>query len=222
MKVPQTNQLANSEVTDLIELYLQSGDKNCLGKIYENYKQKLFFHCLKILNNEEDAKDKTSETFIKAFEKFQTFDLKKPFYPWLMQISTNLCIDFIRRKKIVQYDQIENHQELSVSNNQVGDLENIELKERIKAAICKLKRKQKRCFCLFYIHERSYKEIVKVTGFSENEVRSFIQNGRRKVKLNLEREKISANLVLINGSVILSHVGWQATLIMNNFWCGDN
>ncbi len=208
MKVYQTNEIAHNEVTNWIEQYLHSGDKNYVGKIYEKHKQQLFFHCNKILKDEEGAKDITSDAFIKAFDKIQTFDLNKPFYPWLAQIATNLCIDSIRRKKIVQFDQIDNHHELRNPDNQARDIENIELNKRIKDAIRKLKRKQKRCFCLFYIHEKSYKEIVNLTGYSDNEVRSFIQNGRRKVKMILEKEKVGTNFLIIFGIIILIHANW--------------
>ena len=190
MKAEHSNKVADSEVTNWIEQYFLSRDKSYLGNIFEKYKQQLFLHCLKILNDQEDAKDKTSDTFLKAFEKIRTFDLNKPFYPWLAQIATNSCIDFIRRKKIVQFDQIENQQNLRNSENQAKNIENIGLTQKIKEAIKNLKQKQKRCFCLFYIHNKSYKEIVKLTGFSDNEVRSFIQNGKRKVKLFLEKEKV--------------------------------
>jgi RNA polymerase sigma factor (sigma-70 family) len=209
-----------SEETDetscWIQQFLKTENKNFLGKIFESHKQKLFFHCLKILNDQENAKDLTSDAFIKAFEKIETFEINKPFYPWLAQIATNLCIDFIRRKKIVQFDQIENQHDLKNSDDSARDIENIELHDKIKQAIGKLKQKQKRCFCLFYIHEKSYREIVKLTGYSDNEVRSFIQNGRRKVKVILEREKVSENFLYITVLLIFGQIGWQAILICNN------
>ena len=215
-KAFHSNQIANKEVVNWIKYYLQSSDKSFLAKVYESYKQQIFFHCLNILKEQNDAKDLASDAFIKAFEKIRTFNLNKSFYPWLAQIATNLCIDFIRRKKIVQFDQIENNKDLSNSDDPVHDIENIELQEKIKDAIRKLKQNQKRCFCLFYIHEKPYKEIVKITGFSENEVRSYIQNGKRKIKLILEKEKIGENVLLSFEIIIFFQICWQTTLIINN------
>jgi len=203
VKANQSNKIKTDEVSIWLNEFLTSGDKSFLGDIFEKHKQQLFFHCLKILNDQEDAKDLTSDAFIKAFEKIQRFDLNKPFYPWLAQIATNLCIDLIRRKKLVQLEQIENQMNIISSHSQEADLENIELTQKIKLAIKKLKRHQKRCFCLFYIHEKSYKEIVKLTGYSYDEVRSFIQNGKRKVKFILEREKVGVNFILAWSIVIL-------------------
>lgn len=217
MKANQSNKNKTDEVINWIEQYLQSGNKSFLGRIFEKHKQQLFFHCIKILKDQEDAKDLTSDAFIKAFEKIHSFDLNKPFYPWLAQIATNLCIDCIRRKKKIQFDQIENQKDIKSSDNQGADLENIELKDTIKGAIKKLKRQQKRCFCLFYIHEKSYKEIVKLTGYSDNEVRSYIQNGKRKVKLILEKERVGLNSVFALSIVIIIQMGWQTTLTICDF-----
>ena len=62
-----------------------------------------------------------------------------------------------------------------------------EIEHEIRHAIEQLPRQQKRCFCLFYIQNRSYKEIAELTGYPYNEVRSYIQNSRRKVRLSLKQ-----------------------------------
>ncbi len=197
MKTDQPQKIKTDEINSWIGQFLQTGDKSCLGKIFEKHKKQLFFHCLRILHNQEDAKDLASDAFIKAFEKIQRFDLSKPFYPWLSQIATNLCIDFIRRKKLIQFYQIDDQENIISNDNHLNDLENMELKKIIKRAIKKLNRQQKRCFCLFYIHDKSYKEIVKLTGYSDNEVKSYIQNGKRKVKLILGKKRLDRILFLL-------------------------
>lgn len=216
MKANQSNKNKTDEINYLLKNFFSTGDRSFLGNIFEKYKQQIFFHCLKIINDQEDAKDLTVDSFVKAFEKIHRFDLNKPFYPWLAQIASNLCIDCIRRKKKIRFDQIENQENAKSSANQIFDLENIELKNKIKGAIKKLKRHQKRCFCLFYIHKKSYKEIVRLTGYSDNEVRSFIQNGKRKVKLILERERVGLNFIFAVGIVIIIQMGWQTTLILRD------
>jgi RNA polymerase sigma factor (sigma-70 family) len=178
---------ADAEVSSWIEKYLKTGDKQYWGRIFEKYKKQIFVRCLRILNNSEDARDLTSEAFIKAFENIQNFDLKRPFFPWLYQLTTNLCIDHIRRKKLIQFNQIEDQVISENPEDVIVNLERKELGNHIKQAIRKLKRPQKRCFCLFYIQQKSYKEIAELTGYSFNEVRSYIQNGRRKFKSIMEK-----------------------------------
>jgi len=178
---------ADAEVSSWIENCLKTGDKQYWGRIFEKYKKQIFVRCLRILNNSEDARDLTSEAFIKAFENIQNFDLKRPFFPWLYQLTTNLCIDHIRRKKLIQFNQIEDQVISENPEDVIVNLERKELGNHIKQAIRKLKRPQKRCFCLFYIQQKSYKEIAELTGYSFNEVRSYIQNGRRKFKSIMEK-----------------------------------
>ena len=177
----------NEEIRVWIKSYLQGGDKSYLGNIYEHYKRQLFFHCLKLMKNEEEARDLTSDAFIKAFENLSKFNLKKPFYTWLAQIATNLGIDHIRRKTAVRFEQLDQLQIVSERREPLNEIENKELQLKIMNAIRKLKRAQQRCFCLFFIHKKSYQEIAQFTGYSLNEVRSHIQNGKRIFKLVMEK-----------------------------------
>lgn len=169
-----------------IRAYFKTGDTIYWGKLFEKYKRQIFLKCLQLLQDNEDARDMTSETFIKAYENIQKFDAERPFFPWLFQIATNLCIDRLRRKMLVQINQIDEKVDAQSVEDASNIVENKELGERILAAIHNLKRQQKRCFCLFYIHRKSYKEIAELTGYSYNNVRSFIQNGKRKFKLAIQ------------------------------------
>ena len=177
---------STSEDKIWIRTYCKSGDSIYWGKLFEKYKRQIFLRCAQLLNDNEDARDMTSETFIKAYENIQKFNAERPFYPWLYQIATNLCIDRLRRKTLVQFNQINENVNVQSAEDVSSKVENKELGERILAAIKKLKRHQKRCFCLFYIHRKSYKEIAELTGYSYDKVRSFIQNGKRKFKLVMQ------------------------------------
>ncbi len=183
MNANQSAKLQDDKVNGWISDFLNTGDKRFLGKIYEEHKQALFFHCLRILYNQEDAKDLTAEAFIRAFENIHKFDLNRPFFPWLARIATNLCIDFLRRKSAIQFNSIEETKTRSGEESALAQIEKKELREKIGRAILKLKGSQRHCFYLFYIHEKSYKEIVQITGYSYNRVRSCIQNSRRNFKL---------------------------------------
>ena len=171
-----------------IEYYVKNKDAETLGKLYEKYKKQIYIHCLKLMKNTEEAKDMTSDTFIKAFEKIHTFRLGSPFYPWLSRIASNLCIDQLRKRSRYQYEDIEQTYAVSYSEETMEEREyQNELKHKIQVTIEKLKTEQKRCFSLFYIYHLSYEEITERTGFPYNEVRSHIQNGRRRFKILMEQ-----------------------------------
>jgi RNA polymerase sigma-70 factor (ECF subfamily) len=172
----------DAETKEWLKMYLKTGNTKYWGFIFEKYKKQIYIRNLKMLTNNKEAEDVTSETFIKAFENSQNFDLKRLFFPWLSQIATNLCIDKIRRKKVIQFLPFEEQINTNDPDTSENEAERKELRSQIIKAINKLKSPQKRCFCFFYIHQKSYQEIVGLTGFSYNEVRSHIQNGKRKFK----------------------------------------
>lgn len=172
---------------ETIRRYLESKDVTHLGELYEAYKKIAFFHCLKIVGNEEDAKDLSSETFIKAFKNIDTFKIGAPFSPWLCRIATNLCIDYLRKKSRYKHQPLEGNTLFESQETGKGKEEYREDTQDILGAIRLLKPVQRRCFCLFYVHDLSYKEISELTGYSPGKVRSYIQNGRRNFKLFMEK-----------------------------------
>ncbi len=175
------------ETAEWLKNLLSGGDTRYWGRIFEKYKRPVFARCFGMLQNEEDARDLTSEVFIRAFENIRQYDLKRPFFPWLYRIATNLCIDFIRRNVRVRAAQEKDVENITDENGPDTRTDNEALREKIKTAIEKMKSPQKMCFCLFYLHEKSYNDIVQITGYTLDEVRSHIQNGRRKFKLAFER-----------------------------------
>ena len=176
-----------AEVAEWLKGLLSSGNNRYWGLIFEKYKKPIFTRCRGMLQNEEDARDMTSDIFIKAYENIRQYDMKRPFFPWLYRIATNLCIDFIRKNVRTRVMHDKNLENLKDENDCDGRGENDALRSKVKTTIEKMKRSQKLCFCLFYLHQKSYDEIVKLTGYTYDEVRSHIQNGRRNFKLAFER-----------------------------------
>jgi RNA polymerase sigma factor (sigma-70 family) len=173
--------------TGLIKLFLATGDTHYWGLIYQKYKREVFAKCFLIIKSQEDAQDLAVETFIRAFENLKNFDVKRPLLPWLNQIASNLCIDLIRKKNRIQFEQIHENSSITPIEEIEQELKISDLREKIMKAIQQLQIPQRRCCCLFYIQQRSYQDITALTGYPLNEVRSHIQNGRRKLRLLVEK-----------------------------------
>ncbi|NIR49575.1 MAG: sigma-70 family RNA polymerase sigma factor [Phycisphaerae bacterium] len=181
-----TNNNAVDEDSLWIHKYVDSKDTQYLGHLYEKYKRKIFMLCVKMVKNTEEAKDLTSETFIKAFDHITEFRCGSPFPPWLSRIATNLCIDHLRHGSRVKFQQIYSYETEAhtIDPRPLGNQNH--LRHRILQVLKQLKPPQRRCFCLFYIHRLSYQEVADLTGYSFDQVRSHIQNGRRKFKILME------------------------------------
>ncbi|MDM7925457.1 MAG: sigma-70 family RNA polymerase sigma factor, partial [bacterium] len=170
-----------------VERILSDGDNRHWGEVYERFKRPVFATCLRLLGNAEDAMDMTSESFIKALESLDQYDRSRPFFPWLRRIARNLCIDRIRRDSRIRFVRPADWDTIGDSDNadEPADAGKDALAEGIRNAMERLKPAQKLCFGLFYVQDKSYDEIVRMTGYTYDQVRSHIQNGRRKLRLEL-------------------------------------
>lgn len=186
-------QLPDSE---LIAAYRNSGDTKCLGELYTRYSHLVYIICGGWLKSDEDCKDAVMEIFEKLIEALRQQEISD-FKAWLCIIAKNHCISKIRKKNYrARFTQeVEDFEKMVefVENAESERLYNREERERhkfdLRGALEKLNDAQRTCIKLFYgeSERKSYKEIARVTGFSEKEVKSNIQNGRRNLKILLKR-----------------------------------
>lgn len=172
----------------LINSFKETSDNQFVGILYERYGHLVLGLCFKYLKNKDDASDAVSQIFIKLLE-----DLKKHrisyFKSWLYVYSKNFCLMELRKRQSLLKKELELNENVTL----VMDYENAEhLKDkekqidRMEKAISMLNEGQKVCIELFYLKNKSYNEIVSLTGYSANDVKSYIQNGKRNLKMKLE------------------------------------
>jgi RNA polymerase sigma-70 factor (ECF subfamily) len=175
----------------VIGLYASLGDNAAFTEIYTRYGHLVLGLCIKYLKSRDDAKDATLSIFSKLLE-----DLKKHkinhFKSWLYVYSKNFCLMELRKR------QSHLKQELELNENTVvimdfSNAEHLDEKEQqlqhLERAIATLNAEQKKCIELFYLQNKSYKEVCDLTGYDLNAVKSYIQNGKRNLKLVLENNK---------------------------------
>lgn len=188
--------------SDLLHLYVQTGNVQHLGRLYDRYMALVYGVCLRYLKNEEDSKDLVMQIFEKLTTKLRT-NTEQPilnFQAWLYQVSKNECLMLLRKQQTYRHVplainlQNENEeaeteyrlQKLGAEVSQEGDFEDLDLESnlnKMEKAIEKLSKEQKVCIELFYLQEKCYKEIVELTGYELSKVKSYIQNGKRNLKL---------------------------------------
>jgi RNA polymerase sigma-70 factor, ECF subfamily len=184
-----------SSLTDgqLLEKYRQDGKTVWLGELYNRYSHLVFGLCLKYLKDDENAKD----AVLAIFEKL-IIDLKSrevaTFQHWLYAVSRNYCLEVIRVKGRDDKRKVVYHYEYAVNmKEEIDVLSFAEMKElgltKLEYAIERLSEDQKKCVQLFYLNEKSYREITETTGYSINEVKTHLQNGRRNLRILLKVEQ---------------------------------
>lgn len=179
------------EDNELINRYCTENNNLFLGILYKRYSHLVLGLCIKYLKNEVEAQDMVMHIFEKL-----TFDLKKHkiefFKSWLYTYSKNMCLMELRKKQsqLKKDIELQDNKELFMDsgeglhlNTKHDEKENTML--QLEAALSGLSKEQKQCIILFYYKNKSYNEIVELTGFNANEVKSFIQNGKRNLKLKI-------------------------------------
>jgi len=139
---------------------------------------------MKYLRNPEEAKDAVQQIFLKVIAELHKYEVSY-FSSWLYMIAKNHCLMLLRNKKRgVQIEMMTDP--VSVTTDE-EPLQNENLLVDLKEALQHLNTEQKTCIWMFYLEKKSYQEIATETGFNILQVKSYIQNGKRNLRLLLQK-----------------------------------
>ncbi len=176
------NQYSDEE---LINLYKQYQNSNLIGEFYARYGHLVFGVCLKILKNKQDSEDLTMQIFQSLGAKLNQHRISY-FKSWLYQVTRNECFMFLRKtsknREFEFNEQIESEREDSNVEINLNCFES-----HLDIAISRLKDEQRQAINLFYEKEKSYIQIAQETKWELNQVKSYIQNAKRNLKLLLQK-----------------------------------
>jgi len=195
------NTNANDE--ELVVLYKSTNNTRILGELFKRHSLMCFAVCNKYLKDESAAEDAAMSIFEKLFTDLHKHEIAN-FKSWLHTVCRNHCLMQLRKQTpIVRInDNSEENSESFVNLDRfLHQEDNQQEKEEkllmLEQAIMQLKDKQKECIELFYLQQKSYDEIATLTGYSPNEVKSYIQNGKRNLKIALGEKGISFLMAII-------------------------
>ena len=171
---------------DLLAQYYESHDNRLLGILLQRYTMLLLGVCMKYLKDEEVAKDSVQQIFLKVIHELKKYHVQY-FKSWLYMIARNHCLMQLRRHDIKSTKEInENIFEEEPPLQQ--HIEKEKLLSLLEISLDELNADQKTCITLFYLDKRSYQQISEQTGLSLMQVKSFIQNGKRNLKILVEKK----------------------------------
>jgi RNA polymerase sigma factor (sigma-70 family) len=179
------NKLSPLTDDELLSAYRNSGDIVVLGQLYEKYMPLVYGVCLKYLKDEELAKDAVMGIFEELITKAKQHNISI-FRSWLYVLGRNYCLMQLRAGKkldLVNLDEVMEFTPLLHPDDNNRE----EAYKALENCIDKLTGAQKQSIDLFYLKEKCYKDVADITGFSLNEVKSYIQNGKRNLKICLEK-----------------------------------
>lgn len=177
------------EDNQLLQNFYADKDNQWLGILLQRYTLLLLGVCMKYLKNEEEAKDGVQQVFLKAITELHKYKVDY-FKSWIYMVAKNHCLMKLRHKN--RFSVEINEQLLSTpeeSDNKHTHLQKEQTLTDMEWAMQQLNKEQQQCLTLFYLQKKSYQDITGETGFSLLQVKSYIQNGKRNLKIMLERRQ---------------------------------
>ncbi len=176
---------------ELLDLFKKKGDNRWLGVLLERYTLLILGICMKYLKNNNDAKDMAQAVFEKVIQEIPKYDIPY-FKSWLYSVAKNQCLMKLRHKEPIsnsEEDFLESFETENLSDSELAANENnlAFQTQELKEAITKINKDQSRCIDLFYFQKKSYQDIQEETGFTFQQVKSHIQNGKRNLKIILNK-----------------------------------
>ena len=181
----------NTPDEELLNHFQKENDLEILGVLYNRYMHLVYGVCLKYLKNKEDSKDAVIQIFEILIKEVPKHEIQV-FKSWLYGVTRNFCLmklrsDTAKKNKILSLESdffMETPQEVHPI-----DKEEINLDSRLRKCLENLKLEQQKCIQLFYYSKNSYREIAEELQLEEKKVKSFIQNGKRNLKICLEQKE---------------------------------
>jgi len=173
--------------TILISQYKNTGSLEVLGALYNKYMHLVYGVCLNYLKDEEASKDAVMQIFEELIIKLKIHEVQN-FKSWLHVLTRNHCLMVLRKSAKNNTVPIE---DTFVENGDFVHLDLDDTKEKQLTVMEKcmetLPEEQRISVDLFYLQEKCYKDVAELTGYEMPKVKSYIQNGKRNLKICIEK-----------------------------------
>ena len=183
------------QVTDeYLAQLVQQGDKEQFGVLVERYVQKLSRYGRKFLLSTENIEDLVQDTFLKAYQNMQSFDLKQRFSPWIYRIAHNTFINAIKKHtrypilSSIHFDTLLPY--LSYEDPSIRERDLRELKVVMEKSLDKLPSHYREIIVLYYFEEMDYKNIADILHIPTGTVGIRLQRAKKMLKKLLPKDAL--------------------------------
>ena len=183
--------ISSDQTTDkeLVAAFKQSGDTNYLSTLYQRYMDLVFGVCLKYFKDSDRCKDAVMDIYEELNTKLKQHEVDN-FKGWLHVVARNYCLMQLRSPRNMKTMEFNADFMQSAENTHLNGevLEKESNFVKLEQCLDTLTEEQKQSVRLFYLENKCYNEIAAITGYDWNKVRSYIQNGRRNLKLCMDEK----------------------------------
>ena len=173
----------------MLDHFFADYNNEWLGILLQRYTLLLLGISMKYLKNEEEAKDSVQQIFLKVIQELHKYKVEY-FKSWLYMVAKNHCLMKLREKQ--GKANIELTERFMATQEEETDRQTLLQTDRalelMGNALKELDNGQKQCITLFYLQKKSYQQVSDETGFTLLQVKSYIQNGKRNLKILIEKK----------------------------------
>jgi RNA polymerase sigma-70 factor (ECF subfamily) len=162
------------------------GNLFAFEEVVRRYQRRVYGVALRIVRRHDVADDVAQEAFIRAWKSLESFDLERPFGPWICRIAANLAVNHVRSPRAREEGLPEGHAEQPASSpDPLTGVLDVEARAVLTTALQALPSEQRAVFVLRVYEEQSYKEIALGLGLSIGTVMSRLSRAREKLRVAL-------------------------------------
>jgi RNA polymerase sigma factor (sigma-70 family) len=178
-----------NHITDneLLAQFYADGNQEWIGILLQRYTLLLLGVCMKYLKDETEARDCVQQIFLKVLTEVPKYKIDY-FKSWLYMVAKNHCLMRLRERDKNTKELSDNTPLAQNETDKQDLLQNEQTYDLLEEAINELSEEQKTCVTLFYLQKKSYQQIADTTGYNLLQVKSYIQNGKRNLKILLEKK----------------------------------
>ncbi len=187
--MPTSSPYKAVEDRELLLQYKANGELAVLGELYNRYMSMVYGACLKYLKGREESRDAVMQIFEKLIVILKEHEVTH-FKSWLYTTARNHCLMQLRSRKGKNFEEISPfHMETNTYAHQEEEIDLEVNLSKLEKCMNTLNAEQKACVDLFYLKQKCYKEIIESTGYDDTKVKSYIQNGKRNLKICMDRNE---------------------------------
>jgi RNA polymerase sigma factor (sigma-70 family) len=182
-----TNRYDHMTDAKLLDLYCHDKNQEWIGILLERYTLLLLGVCMKYLKDENEAKDCVQQIFLKVLIEVGKYKIDY-FKSWLYMVAKNHCLMRLRDKGTKAVKELNDNYAIAAETDRQELMANEKTYALLEEALNELNEEQRQCVILFYLKKNSYQQITEKTGYSLMQVKSYIQNGKRNLKILLDKK----------------------------------
>lgn len=183
----KTNRYEHITDAELLDLYYADKNQEWIGILLERYTILLLGVCMKYLKDETEARDCVQQIFLKVLTEIGKYRIDF-FKSWLYMVAKNHCLMRLREKGSKSAKELSDHHAVTTDIDKQELITNEKTYDLLEEALNELNEEQKQTVILFYLNKNSYQQVSEKTGFTLMQVKSYIQNGKRNLKILLDKK----------------------------------